>query len=95
MRSFFAHLLVIVGFAAAFSAIDSGVLGIGGHDAINSPVSALVYSVTSFHGHGFFPGSGLALDDPITIFGCCRGCPRPVHRDLLQRATFTQRCFAR
>jgi hypothetical protein len=23
--------------------------------------------VTSFHGRGFFPGGGRALDDPITI----------------------------
>jgi len=29
--------------------------------------AALVFSVTSFHGRGFFPGGSLSLDDPITL----------------------------
>ena len=31
-----------------------------------SPVGAWVFSMTSFHGHGFFPG-GIQLDDPLTV----------------------------
>jgi uncharacterized protein YjbI with pentapeptide repeats len=93
-RSFITYLLVIFGFAAAFFAIGSGVLGIGGHEAINSPVSALVFSVTSFHGRGFFPGGGLALDDPITILAACEAV-MGLFIEITFIATFTQRFFAR
>jgi uncharacterized protein YjbI with pentapeptide repeats len=93
-RSFIAYLLVILGFAAAFFAIGSGVLGFGGHVAINSPVSALVFSVTSFHGRGFFPGGGLALDDPITILAALEAI-MGLFIEITFIATFTQRFFAR
>jgi hypothetical protein len=93
-RSFIAYLLVIFGFAAAFFAIGSGILGIGGHEAINSPISALVFSVTSFHGRGFFPGGGLALDDPITILAACEAI-MGLFIEITFIATFTQRFFAR
>jgi hypothetical protein len=93
-RSFVAYLLVIFGFAAAFFAIGSGVLGIGGHEVINSPVSALVFSVTSFHGRGFFPGGGLALDDPITILAAVEAV-LGLFIEITFIATFTQRFFAR
>jgi uncharacterized protein YjbI with pentapeptide repeats len=93
-RSFLTYLFVIFGFAAAFFAIGSGVLGIGGHEAINSPVSALVFSVTSFHGRGFFPGGGLALDDPITILAAIEAI-MGLFIEITFIATFTQRFFAR
>jgi hypothetical protein len=92
--SFTAYLLVIFGFAVAFLAIGSGVLGIGGHDATNSSVSALVFSVTSFHGRGFFPGGGLALDDPITILAALEAIIG-MFNEITFIATFTQRFFAR
>jgi hypothetical protein len=94
VRSFVAYLLVIFGFAVAFFTIGSGVLGFGGHDAINSPLSALVFSVTSFHGRGFFPGGGLALDDPITILAAIEAV-LGLFIEITFIATFTQRFFAR
>jgi hypothetical protein len=94
IRSFIAYLLVIFGFAAAFVALGTGMIGIGGHDTINSPVSALVFSVTSFHGRGFFPGGGLALDDPITILAAIEAT-MGLFIEITFIATFTQRFFAR
>ncbi len=59
-RSVVVYLAVIFGSAAAF-------FFLGQSDSVTfSPLGALVFSVTSFHGRGFFPG-GLALDDPLTI----------------------------
>jgi hypothetical protein len=49
-RSFLTYVLVILAFTAAYFVLGTGILGIGGQDAINSPVSALVFGVTSFHG---------------------------------------------
>jgi hypothetical protein len=94
VRSFLTYLLVIFGFAAAFFTIGSGVLGIGGHEAINSPVSALVFSVTSFHGRGFFPDGGFALDDPVTILAAVEAFIG-LFIEITFIATFTQRFFAR
>ena len=31
-----------------------------------SPLGSFVFSMTSFHGRGFFPG-GITLDDPLTV----------------------------
>jgi hypothetical protein len=93
-RSFFAYLLIIFGFAAAFFAIGSGVLGFGEHEVINSPVSSLVFSVTSFHGRGFVPGSGLALDDPVTILAAIEAIMGLVV-EIMFIATITQHFFAR
>jgi len=94
LRRFITYALVVVGFAAAFYAIGSGVLGIGGHEAINSPFSALVFSVTSFHRRGFFPGGGLALDGPITILAAIEAI-MGLFIEITFIATFTQRFFAR
>jgi hypothetical protein len=94
VRSFITYALVILGFAAAFFAIGSGVLGISGHRVINAPVSALIFSITSFHGRGFFPGGGLALDDPITILAAIEAI-MGLFIEITFIATFTQRFFAR
>jgi hypothetical protein len=93
-RSFITYMLVILGVAAAFFTLGTGVLGIGGHDAINSPLSALVFSVTSFHGRGFFPGGGLALDDPITVLAALEAI-FGLFIEITFIATFTQRFLAR
>ena len=37
----------------------------GGHD-FATPLGAVVFSLTSFHGRGFFPGT-LSLEDPVTV----------------------------
>ncbi|HEY7094762.1 MAG TPA: pentapeptide repeat-containing protein [Ktedonobacterales bacterium] len=92
-RSFLTYVLVILAFAAAFFAIGTGILGIGGHEAINSPVSALVFSVTSFHGRGFFPGD-LQLDAGVTVIAACEAVIGLII-EVSFIATFTQRFFAR
>jgi hypothetical protein len=92
VRSFIAYLLVLFGFAGAYFALGSGALGIGTHDAIRSPLSALVFSVTSFHGRGFFPGGGLALDDPITVLAAAEAVIG-LFIEIIFIATFTQRFF--
>ena len=59
-RSFVAYLIVIFSFATAYFFIGQTV------GPILSPVGSVVFSMTSFHGRGFFPG-GIKLDDPLTI----------------------------
>jgi hypothetical protein len=94
VRSFVAYLLVLFGFAGAYFALGAGALaglGLGAHDAITSPLSALVFSVTSFHGRGFFPG-GLALDDPLTVLAALEAVIG-LFIEITFIATFTQRFF--
>ena len=59
-RSFVAYIIFIFVFA-----IDYYVIGqtVGPHLSL---VGSLVFSMTSFHGRGFFPG-GIGLDDPLTV----------------------------
>jgi Pentapeptide repeats (8 copies) len=94
MRSFIAYMLVILTFAGAFFALATGLLSFGSADAITSPLAALVFSVTSFHGRGFFPGEGLALDDPITVLAALEAIVG-LFIEITFIATFTQRFFAR
>jgi len=54
---------------------------------------ALIFSLTSFHGRGFFPG-GLTLDDPITTLAALEAVVGLVI-EVSFIATFTQRFFAR
>lgn len=86
-RSLVAYLAVLTGFAAAYYAV-------GG--AIHSPLSlvgAAVFSVTSFHGRGFFPG-GVALDSPLTVMAALEAFAGLVIEVTLI-ATLTQRLFGR
>jgi hypothetical protein len=94
VRGFMVYLLVLFGFAAAFFALGSDVFGLGTHDALTSPVSALVFSITAFHGRGFFPGGQLALDDPITVLAALEAIIG-LFVEIIFIATFTQRFFAR
>jgi len=94
VRAFFAYLLVLFGFAGLYYTLGAGLLGflgLGTHDAIHTPLSALVFSVTSFHGRGFFPG-GLALDDPITVLAALEAVIG-LFIEITFIATFTQRFF--
>lgn len=59
-RSFLAYLLVITAFATAYFIIGHTV------GPVLSPLGSFVFSMTSFHGRGFFPG-GIGLDDPLTV----------------------------
>jgi len=84
-RSVVAYLLVIFGFAATFFTLGK-VVG-----PTFSPLGALVFSVTSFHGRGFFPG-GIALDDPITVTAAAEAIIGFLI-EISFIATFTQRFF--
>ena len=90
-RSLAVYLLMLLSFAAAFFAIGSGALGIGAHDAISSPLAALIFSITSFHGRGFFPGP-LSLDDPVTVLAAGEAVIG-LFIEISFIATFTQRFF--
>jgi hypothetical protein len=86
-RSLLAYLLVIVAFAGTY-------LRLGGtlHPAL-SPLAALIFSITSFHGRGFFPG-GVALDNPLTVVAALEAIVGLVI-EISFIATFTQRFFAK
>lgn len=60
LRSFLAYLLVIIAFATTYFIIGQKA------GPVLSPLGSLVFSMTSFHGRGFFPG-GITLDDPMTV----------------------------
>ncbi len=85
IRSLRAYLLVIACFAV-INFILGHIVG-----PVLSPVGALVFSVTSFHGRGFFPG-GIALDDPITIMAAIEAIIG-LTIEISFIATFTQRFF--
>jgi uncharacterized protein YjbI with pentapeptide repeats len=59
-RSFIAYLTVIIAFATTYFFIGRTV------GPVLSPLGSVVFSMTSFHGRGFFPG-GIGLDDPLTV----------------------------
>ncbi len=50
-----------------------------------------MFSVTSFHGRGFFPG-GLPLDDPVTVLAALEAVIGLLI-EISFIATFTQRFF--
>lgn len=58
-----------------------------------SPIGAFVFSMTSFHGRGFFPG-GIALDDPITVVAALEALFGLII-EVSVIATFTQRFFGK
>src|SRR5258708_2276883 len=86
-RSFLAYLIVITAFATAYFIIGR-IVG-----PVLSPVGSFVFSMTSFHGRGFFPG-GITLDDPLTILAAIEA-----FIGLLVEVTFiatlTQRLFGK
>ena len=86
-RSVLAYLLVIATFALVYA-----ILGHSIHPAI-SPLGALIFSITSFHGRGFFPG-GIPLDDPITVFAATEAVIGLII-EISFIATFTQRFFGK
>jgi hypothetical protein len=87
LRSFIAYAFVIIGFAAAYFG-----LGItGGHPLAWN--EALVVSMTSFHGRGFFP----AVFQPGDVTAAVAAAEAFVGLliEIIFIATFTQRFFAR
>ena len=86
-RSFVAYLLVITTFASAYFLIGRTV------GPLLSPIGSLVFSMTSFHGRGFFPG-GITLDDPLTILAAIEAFVGLLI-EVTFIATLTQRLFGK
>ena len=87
MRTLAVYLLALISFSVAYFILGQTV---GPH---LSPLGAFVFSMTSFHGRGFFPG-GIVLDDPITVVAAFEAFVGLVV-EVSFIATFTQRFFAR
>jgi uncharacterized protein YjbI with pentapeptide repeats len=81
-RSLFIYILMIAVFATCYYLI--------GH---LSPSEALIFSVTSFHGRGFFPGP-IALGNPVTGLAAAEAVIG-LFIEISFIATFTQRFFGR
>lgn len=86
-RSLIAYLLVIGLFATFYATLGRSVT------PHISPLGALVFSVTSFHGRGFFPG-GIPLDHPITLLAAMEAIIGLII-EISFIATFTQRFFGK
>jgi len=84
-RSVFWYLVIIVGFAFAYYAL--------GHLSLFPP-DAFVYSLTSFHGHGFFPGiqNKPSLHDPLVMLAAIEAVIG-LFIEISFIATFTKRFF--
>jgi len=86
-RSLLAYLFAIVGFAAIYFALGQSV------GPQLTPSGALIFSLTSFHGRGFFPG-GITLDDSITQVAAVEALVGLLI-EISFIATFTQRFFGK
>jgi uncharacterized protein YjbI with pentapeptide repeats len=84
-RTIFWYLAIVLGFMSLY--LHFGV--VDGHPF--RPLEALVFSLTSFHGRGFFPG-GLHLDDPVTVLAAGEAV-LGLLVEISFIATFTQRFF--
>ncbi len=87
IRSLIAYLLVILSFTATYFVLGH-IVG-----PSLSPLGALVFSLTSFHGRGFFPG-GIRLDDPLTVVSALEAVVG-LTIEISFIATFTQRYFGK
>ncbi|MBA2681244.1 MAG: pentapeptide repeat-containing protein [Ktedonobacteraceae bacterium] len=86
-RSIISYILVILITAAVYFVLGE-IFG-----PRFSPLGALVFSLTSFHGRGFFPG-GIPLDDPITVAAALEAIVG-LTIEISFIATFTQRFFGK
>ena len=86
-RSFRAYLIVIIAFAIAYFIIGHTV------GPVLSPLGSFVFSMTSFHGRGFFPG-GITLDDPLTVLAALEAFVGLLI-EVTFIATLTQRLFGK
>lgn len=87
-RSFLAYLFIISGFATAYYILGHTV------GPTLSPLGAFVFSMTSFHGRGFFPGNNISLDDPLTVLAAFEALVGLII-EVTFIATLTQRFFNR
>jgi uncharacterized protein YjbI with pentapeptide repeats len=86
-RTFLAYLLVITAFATAYFALGQTI------GPALSPLGSFVFSMTSFHGRGFFLG-GIALDDPLTALAALEAFVGLLI-EVTFIATLTQRLFSK
>jgi hypothetical protein len=90
-RSLVWYLVVIFGFAFAYFHLGPS------ENVPFSPLGSVVFSVTSFHGRGFFPGGSpghsLTLDDPVTVLAAGEAIIGLLI-EISFIATFTQRFFS-
>ena len=82
-RSVIWYLVIIFGFALAYFAF--------GHIP---PLEAFVFSLTSFHGRGFFPGNNIPLSDPRVVVAAFEAVVGLLI-EICFIATFTQRFFGK
>jgi hypothetical protein len=87
LRCFISYLIVILSFALTYFIIGHRV------GPVLSPLGSVVFSMTSFHGRGFFPG-GIALDDPLTVVAAFEAFIGLLI-EVTFIATLTQRLFGR
>jgi uncharacterized protein YjbI with pentapeptide repeats len=87
LRCFIAYILVILTFATAYFIIGHKV------GPVLSPLGSFVFSMTSFHGRGFFPG-GIGLDDPLTVLAALEAFVGLLI-EVTFIATLTQRFFSK
>lgn len=87
-HSFLAYLLFISGFATAYYFLGHAV------GPMLSPLGAFVFSMTSFHGRGFFPGNNISLDDPLAVLAAFEALVGLII-EVTFIATLTQRFFNR
>jgi hypothetical protein len=87
-RSLLVYLAMIVGFACAYY-----LLGPAAQLPL-SPLEAVVFSVTSFHGRGFSPGANVTLANPLTVLAAGEAV-LGLLVEITFIATFTQRFFSR
>ena len=83
MRSLIWYLVIIFGFTLLYYAL--------GHI---SPLEALIFSLTSFHGRGFFPGNNISLSNPQVVLAAVEAVGG-LFVEISFIATFTQRYFGK
>jgi uncharacterized protein YjbI with pentapeptide repeats len=88
IRSFITYLLVVGAFAFTYYLLGNNV------NPPLDPLSAVVFSITSFHGRGFIPGENVLLNNPLTVIAACEAIVGLL-LEIILIATFTQRFFAR
>jgi len=88
LRSFSTYLLVVGAFAATYYLLGNRVT------LPLDPLSAVVFSITLFHGRGFAPGENVPLNNPLTVIAAVEGIIGLLI-EITIIATFTQRFFAR
>ena len=88
-RTLIAYILTILSFAIIYFSL--GLLA--GYQASISPLYALIISIISFHGRGFFPG-GFLPTLPMAVFAACEAIIG-FTIEISFIATFTQRYFGK